>query len=252
MTYTAMHDRYLAGQSHFKRTPLECYHWAMALRLFNCELSKDSRSWDQYAIWVAAALMSWITWFAVEAQNPEEVWPLSAASSSDIPWFPIQKGLKTLWDLLESSGSDSITTNKAFAMSARCLGLPPPRPGMDGTLKALADMCGLDEFSTAENNPYHAPVRSLSGLLGSSAAYANSIEFLMFVHALGPGFDAMLRQRDPRSLLLMAVWYGLVPQSAWWISLRASLERTAIILYLDRHHANDPLIHTVLASLRMT
>lgn len=48
-----MHDRYLAGQSHIKRTTLESYHWAMASQLFNRELSEKSATYDRDAVWMA-------------------------------------------------------------------------------------------------------------------------------------------------------------------------------------------------------
>ncbi len=247
-----MHDRYLAGQSHIKRTTLESYHWAMASQLFNRELSERSATYDRDAVWMAAAFMSWIVLYAVETQNPEEVWPLSAASP-DIPWFPIQKGLRTIWQMVQpgrvySKFFKDVSTDP----NERCLDMPSPRPGIAGIPQALVDMCELDQYTNAENNPYQSAVCTLSTVLRSSSTQSNSLGFLAFINATEPKFESMLRQRDPRSLCLMALWYGIVPKLAWWISLRASLERKAIRIYLDRYHPHDPLIQTVLASLRTT
>ena len=242
-----MHDRYLGGQSHMKRTKFESYHWAMSAQLFNYEISQHSRAYDRDAMWMAAALMNWIVLYAVETKNPEEVWPLSP-TISDIPWFPTQKGLRTIWQLAGPDRANSVIFKPANDRDERCLGLPPPEPGIDGIPTALVALCGLDESSNPENNPYHTAVRAISTLLGNPSARPDSLKFLGFVNTIDDKFEAMLRQRDPRSFLLMSIWYGLVPKSAWWISLRASLERRALCIYLDRYHANAPLIHSVLAS----
>lgn len=243
-----MHDRYLGDQSHVKRTEFESYHWAMSAQLLNYEISQNCRAYDKDAILMAATLMNSIVLYTVETQNPEEVWPLSP-TISNIPWFPMQKGLRTIWQLAEPDRTNSVFFKPANDRDERCLGLPPPKPGIDGIPKALVALCGLDESSNPENNPYYTAARALSTLLDNPRARPQSLKFLGFVNATDDGFEATLRQKDPRSLLLMSIWYGLVPKSAWWISLRASLERRAICIYLDRYHANDPLIHGVLASL---
>jgi hypothetical protein len=247
MTCTAMHDRYLDGQSHMKRTEFESYHWAMSARLFNYEISQKSRTYDRDAIWMAAALMNWVVLYAVETQNPEEVWPLSP-TISDIPWFPIQKGMRALWDLAGPDRANSLFFKPANEKDERCLGLPAPKSGIEGIPKPFVELCGLNESSNPENNPYHTPVRALATLVNNPSAHPLSLKFLGFVNTIDEEFEAMLRQKDPRSLFLLSIWYSLVPKSAWWISLRASLERRAISIYLDRYYARDPLIHNVFAS----
>jgi len=248
LTCTAMHDRYLGGQSHSKRTEYECYHWALSAQLFNHEISRNSRSYDKDAIWMTATLNNWMVLFAVETKNPNDVWPLSPAISN-IPWYPIQKGLRSIWQLAGPNRTNSLFfTAASNNRDERCLGLPPPEPGIDGIPMDLVELCGLDESSNSENNPYHTAVRTLSTLIKNPSPRPDSLKFLGFVNTIDDGFEAMLRERDPRALLLMSIWYGLVPKSLWWISLRAELERRAICIYLDRYHANDLAIQGVLAA----
>jgi hypothetical protein len=242
-----MHDRYLSGQGHEKNTELECYHWAMSAQLFNHEISKTSHAYDQDAMWMAAALINWTVFFSVETQNPEEVWPLSP-TFSEIPWFRLQKGMRAIWQLAAPDRPSSLFSKPANDMEERCLGLPPPKPGIDGIPAPLVEMCGLDGSSSPETNPYHTAVRALSTLLNTPSIHPQSLKFLGFVNTIDAGFEALLKAKDPRALLLMSIWYGLVPKSAWWISLRACLERRAICMYLDRYHADDPLIQRALAS----
>ncbi|KAE9366302.1 hypothetical protein N431DRAFT_419491 [Stipitochalara longipes BDJ] len=248
---TAMHDRYLSGQGHGKNTELECYHWAMSARLLNHEISQDSGAYDRDAMWMAAVLINYIVFYSVETQNPEEFWPLSP-SISEIPWFPIQKGMRAIWQLAAPDRPGSLFSKPANDVQERCLGLAPPKPGKHGIAAPLVELCGLDESSSPETNPYHTAVHALSTLLNNPSANPQSLKFLGFINTIDVGFEALLKEKDPRALLLMSIWYGLVPKSAWWLSLRASLERRAICIYLDRYHADNLRIQRVLASIYAT
>ena len=220
----------------------------MAAQQFNYEMSQKSHVFDRDAVWMAAALMNFLVYYAVETQNPEEVWPLSSPNS-DVPWLPMLKGMRTIWQIAGPDLAHSLFFKPTKDWSERCLGLPPTKAGIEGVSQILVEICGLDESSNAENNPYHTAAHRLSTLLNNPSAHPRSIKFLGFVNSIDAGFEDLLRRKDPRSLLLMAIWYGLVPESAWWISLRASLERRAVCIYLVRHHADDPLISNILTSL---
>jgi len=241
-----MHDRYLSGESHSKRTEFECYHLATSVQLLNYEISHKSQVYDRDAIWTATVLINWIVFYSVETQVPEEVWPLSP-SLSEIPWFQLQKGMRVMWQLASPDRLRGLFTKPANNVEERCLGLPPPQPGIKGISKPLVELCDLDESSTSETNPYHIAVRTLSNLLNQPGTSPQSLKFLGFVNTIDDQFEALLKARDPRALLLMSIWYGLIPKSAWWISLRASLERRAIDIYLDRYHADEPRIQKALA-----
>lgn len=241
-----MHDRSLRGQSYTKRTQFESYHWALSAQLFNYEISQGSPAYNRDAVWMATVLMNWNVLYAIETQDPEKVWPLSP-TISNIPWLPIQKGARTIWQLVRPDRADSLFSEPASKLDERCLGTPTHESGIDGIPEDLVKLCGLEKLSTAENNPYFTAVHTLSTLLVNPSSQPLSLKFLRFINAIDPGFETMLRQKDPRSLLLMSIWYGLVPKSAWWISHRAAIERRAICIYLDRYHGNDPLIHEALA-----
>lgn len=78
--------------------------------------------------------------------------------------------------------------------------------------------------------------------------YSSMLRFLAFPNTMEPAFSTLLRAREPRALLLMAIWYELVPPSFWWISLRVSLERQSIWTYLGWYHANKEPIRSFLAA----
>lgn len=196
---------------------------------------------------MAAVLMNWIVLYAIETQNPEEIWSLSS-EMFNLPWLPVQKGARTIWQLVRPDRADGLFSEPANKLDERCLETPTYKSGIENIPAGLVALCGLDKLSNAENNPYFTAVHTLSTLLVNPSTQPLSLKFLRFINAIDPGFEAMLRQKDPRSLLLMSIWYGLVPKSAWWISHRAMIERRAICIYLDRYHGNDSFICEALAA----
>ena len=242
-----MHDRHLTGKSHTKRTQFECYHWALSAQVFHHEISQNAPSFDKDAVWMATVLMNWIVLYAVETQNPEEVWPLSP-TISDVPWLPIQKGVGTIWNLVRPDREGGLFNQPANKLDERCIVRAEFEPGIDGIPKELVALCGLDESSGPDNNPYYVAARVLSTLILDPSPEPLSLKFLRFVNAIGPRFETLLHEKDPRALLLMSIWYGIVPKDAWWVSLRAATERRATCIYLDRYHSTDPLISNALAA----
>lgn len=91
LTLTAMHDRFLASDGHQERTRWESFHWAMAVRLFKQQLFDLEK---REALWMTATSLSWISLCNVETQDPNVVWPMKPASSSDLNWLEMQKGEK--------------------------------------------------------------------------------------------------------------------------------------------------------------
>jgi len=250
-----MHDRYLRGQGHHETTPFESFHWAESSQLFNKELSKQLIATDRDAIWMATIFMSWITLHSIETDNPELVWPLSSRMVSGIPWLPVQRGIRTIWEMVDMTRADSIVSraSQLGASSPRCLALPPPEPGIQGVPVVLVRLCDLDAFSGVNNNPYYSACRVLSELLldyGGSGT--NSLRFLAFVNTFTPAFEDLLSRRDARALVLMAIWYELVPIQAWYMLLRASLEKQAIWIYLSRYHGHDARVLETLNAITKT
>ena len=197
---------------------------------------------------MAVALMNFLVFYAVETEYPEEVWPLSS-KISDLPWLLMQKSMQTIWQLAGPDRANSFFFKATKDLNEQCLGLPPSKPGIKGISQILVDICELDELNNEENNPYHTAARRLSTLVDNSSNHPGSLRFVGFINSIVAGFEDLLRRKDPRSLLLIAIWYGPVPSSAWWISQRAILERKAICIYLDRYHADEPLIGKVISSV---
>jgi hypothetical protein len=242
-----MHNRYLAGRTYAACTPFESYHWAKASALFRTEISheNDTCNWD--AFWIAAVMMSFLVCFAVETEDPQALWPLSLRPSLGVSWYRAQRGVRTFWTMLRPS---SPFAKGACGSKDRCLDLPIPPSGVEGVSTALVTMCELNDSSNANNSPYHTAVRTLSILLADPTP--GPLRFLAFMNTTEPEFERLLEQRDPRSLVLMTIWFSLIPRTAWWIWSRAQLERRAICIFLERDHQDHIRIWPVMRAWSQT
>ena len=243
-----MQDRYLAYESHLARTPLECYHWSIAVNSLNQELPASFDSYNLDAIWITAAFMSMATVFTVETDDYMQVWPLKPATASDLSWLGIQKGMRTLWERVNSQQSASLFRGYTPPWKKRCLGVQLPSDGIDGIWPPLLALCDLDQFSNASNNPYYSAAHMLSLLLKDDVRWARTLRFMAFPNTMEPGFEDLLRCKDPRALVILAVWYEIIEQSTWWMSGRAALERQAIWIYLHKYYADHPRIRAFITS----
>ena len=107
------------------------------------------------------------------------------------------------------------------------------RPGRVAMDPELADLCGIDDTTTAETNPYHAPVRMLTGLLSLERGVKYFGAYTGFMGRLLPEFLEKLMQKDPPALVLLSWWLGLMYGTGmWWAQTRAKSEITAICWYL--------------------
>ena len=242
MTLTAMHDRYLAQGGHLERTPQECYHWNVALQSFTQELSHNFNKCDLDAIWLTASLMFLVSFFAVETDGHEQVWPLKPTGASDLTWLEMQKGMRALWPIVDLERDGSLFRGQTMPLNRRCLGVPLPTEGIDDILPFIAALCGLDQSSNANNSPYYSAAQMLSLLFCDDADRFQPLRFLAFPNMMVPEFEVLVKKKDPYALVMMALWYELIVETSWWMSGRAALECKAIWIYLNRNHADKPRI----------
>lgn len=100
--------------------------------------------------------------------------------------------------------------------------------------------------STVQNNPYLAPLRLLSPLCQTKCTIENLTSYFIFSSRFPDEFEALLRGKDPRALLLLAFWYGLIGvHDGWWTVKRAKIECTAICMLLEKDP--DPRIRRLLS-----
>ena len=243
-TITAIHDRYLSQSPSSQRTIAEVYHWSRAAALFNQKLSTPIQSFDRDALWATAVLLCSTIFSSVEASTPEEAWPLKRSEPSDLEWLRMVCGKMVIWDLTNPLRSDSAFRN--LAINYECSDQLSRTTEFEGVPSAFIQLCGLENPSTAYNNPYNVAARALAPLLHTECNQSTMPRFLQFICDLPSDYKGLLEQKDPRALLLMAYWYAKICQSLWWTIRRANLECQATCLYLERYHSEQTAIQELL------
>ncbi|RFU27620.1 hypothetical protein B7463_g8707, partial [Scytalidium lignicola] len=237
---TAAHDRYLSPSSPSKQSFIESYHLSWGTALFSAKLSGPLEESDRDPLWASAALLGAVVSSAIEASTPEEAWPLKKPESTDLEWLKMSESKSVIWQLTDPLRDTSLFRPVSGDWTTDLFRLPqPPSRGTEGVLPAFISVFELDEYSTADNNPYYTEVHGISTLLNLPRNRSTVIRFLSFASHMQPEFKILMQKKDHRALLLLSYWYAMVIEGLWWIARRARLECQAICLYLERECIND-------------
>ena len=81
----------------------------------------------------------------------------------------------------------------------------------------------------------------LSSMLKLDLTREYPLKLTSFIPRLSSEFTSLLLQKDPKALVILCYWFAKMRElKLWWIPLRASLECTAICMYLE--NSNHPRI----------
>ncbi|KAH6665563.1 hypothetical protein B0J14DRAFT_233912 [Halenospora varia] len=240
---TAAHDRVLYSKQNTPRTTTEIYHLSRTASLLNTALSKPLSYHDRDAIWATAALLGLVAFSWVEATDPEESWPLRPSRADDLDWITMSEQKATVYRLTDPTRTDSMfyAASGAYKVLQQA-----PKPGIRDVPAEWVELFELHEGSNEENNLYYRAVKLLSSLLDVECGQANVVRFLPFVGHIQAEFKALITEKDPRALLLMAFWYAKLCNSVWFLERRAMLECRATCLYLERYHKREWAIQELL------
>ncbi|KAL9471994.1 hypothetical protein ACSS6W_009935 [Trichoderma asperelloides] len=217
LAVAAVHERYFEMTPTHRRSLRESYHASQFTTLFRKRLSQPIREEHKDPLWAAAGAVAILTFSSPTASSPDDAWPLGVPDSSDLDWLR--------------------------------LGVVPTR-GIDGVSVELVQLCGLDESSTRENNPFFTVAHGLSQLLEAPKGRVSLDSAMKVWSFMNNGFVVLLEMKDPVALLLLCLWYTRASESRWWISIRAEYELPAIRAYLERHHGDNSVIQALLPSLQ--
>jgi hypothetical protein len=244
LALTLMHDRYLGVCFNQKQSTIEAFHWYRSISLFNSKLSKPIEPSERDALWGTAALLGVMSFGFIDAQIPEEAWPLAPPSSLDLNWLSLGEGKKEIWNIIQPYRSDCVFRPLALEFTTF---LPTPKgPGIETLPPQLLALYGLDFTSTTENNPFYDAASILAKSLNIDCEYTAMSNFFSFVRQMNPGYKQLLAQKDSRALLLLAYLYSQVCQYQYWWLKRTMLECQAICKYLARYHQHEPNIQNLL------
>jgi hypothetical protein len=244
---TSLHDRYIATALNSPQTVSEIYHLSQAAALFNKKLNKPIKPSDRDALWSAAALLGFLAMSWIDAATPEEAWPLTKSDPADLEWIRMSESKAAIWEIANPLRPDSMFHIMATDyMSQQELALSKPTSGIEGIPPSFAHLYDLDKSSTAENNPYFNVIHELVPLLETEPDRSNIVIYYSVVSHMGLPFKSLLKQKDPRALLVFAYWYAKLIHSVWWLDRRSLMEGQAICLYLDRYHGDHTELQDML------
>jgi hypothetical protein len=238
------YDRHLNSSLGCRRSLEECYHWSQSTALLNRRLREPIEAKDKDPIWATAAALAILTFSSPDACTPEESWPLKSSGYSDLDWLRMSKGKMALWHIVNPLRPDSLFS--VMAATFAIMHSPLPEKGIDGIPRAFADLCLLDDASTARNNPYFHAAHGVSQILDLPDSEVTTGQTQLFARSIHGPFEDLLRKRDPIALLLLYLWYRKAGRSIWWIELRARVECPSICSYLRLYHRGNAAVQAFL------
>ncbi|KAL4784587.1 hypothetical protein BJX76DRAFT_356945 [Aspergillus varians] len=214
-----------------KYTLVEAYHWQHAIRQYSTELQSPTSPENMDALFSACLLMT-VNSFSMESYNPQQSFVFSSNPAESLNWLCVQSGLRHLLARTRPWVQKSMWWE--MFMDSRNDLFDDPRLGREGLHRSLADLCGITELSTVENNPYFWPLRMLTPLLALDPSPKTFAQITTFMGRLMPDFYERLIAKDPPALIILSWWLTLMLKvELWWVYNRARSECAAICMYLE-------------------
>ena len=231
--YSANHLSYLqpAHQGHHISA---IYHKQLALQLYTKELSGPIGRHNMDAIFAACMILAVLAYSVDDDMDPAQSWIFSDQPEA-LSWLSMQFGFLALkcTSELQPHLTSSIWL-PIFLDSDEWFSSHDTRTGSEGLPPAFVELCGIDEFSTDENNPYHAALRLLMATMRIEADMPSFVKFISFPGRMRPEYFQLVRGKDPVALLMVGYWLGQMCKIEQWCCVpRVKSECLAICAYLD-------------------
>jgi hypothetical protein len=185
---------------------------------------------------MAASLLGVVSFFSLEAETIEDVWPLA---DDDLSWLNLTEGKKAVWKAASPLKDDSIWHKVRHAFE--------PVQDDDEAKYVPSVFDGFCAKSLSKDNPLYIAARALIDLLAGECNEKTWLTYLNFLCHITPAVKERLLERDPWALLILLYYYMKMCRTKWWLASRAILQGRAICLYLERHHANNAEIQGALS-----
>ncbi|KAF2819626.1 hypothetical protein CC86DRAFT_362582 [Ophiobolus disseminans] len=213
-------------------------HWNTGSKLFSRLLSKPISPAHRDAIWATGVIIGATSFWFVNSDNVEEVWPLKPAEPDDLAWLRLGEGKKSLWRLADPTRPDSIFYQIMKDKAPHCPSLPAWIIAQDTTIlipQHLQRIFDITPTSTIENNVYHLPLFILSRVQRVRLTHANVLSFLYFTAFITPELLQLLEVKDPRAIFVLGWWFKIIEDGdLWWMVSRAKIEGRAVRIWLQR------------------
>ena len=196
------------------REILEIYHFQRAVQLYQAELARtndENINADNTDSLVGSCLLLAINEFCPPGFKPEHSWVFTS-NPADLNWLALQGGLRCILGITGSFINTSIWGPAFQEAGDELKPFQGEQSGRSGIHNDLADLCDIEDHSTAEQNPYHWPTQLLSRMLALKP-YNRLERYSIFVTWMGqiePEFITLLRAKDERALLVLSWWMALM------------------------------------------
>jgi hypothetical protein len=245
-----MHDRYISTDPNKQPSRREAYHWSHALSAFNQQLSQVPQGEEQTALLTTASVLGLLTFSQIEAETPEDAWPLAPPSPSDLTWLKMSDGKKEVFKLTQKSEAESSPLFKKLSYIYTDQLLPIStalkKSAVEGDFPPeIYSIYDLNPTSVTDDDNPPSPLKWAAGRLAQVLSPTTPptcvvFGFLYMISVMRPDFKYLLEQKEPRALLLMAWWFAKVSRlGLWWLERRSRLEGLSICLYLEKAFPED-------------
>jgi hypothetical protein len=216
------------------------YHFQRAVQLYQSELActnDKNINAENTASLIGSCLLLAINEFCPAGFKPEHSWVFTT-NPADLNWLALQGGLRCILEITRPFIGASIWGPAFQEAEDELKSFQEEQSGRSGLHHELADLCRIDDRTTAESNPYHWSVQLLSRML-KLKPYNRPENYAIFVTWMGqirPEFITLLRAKDERALLILSWWMALmcaVSSFQVWIYGRIVPECKAICKYLE-------------------
>ena len=197
---------------------------------------------DADAMVMTAVMLNSIAFSMIDSTEPANTWP-NVPDLEHLQWLSIRRGIETVMEATQQWHENSLFKVALDSSVVEIVtSVDDHRPGTVDIPEPFVQLCNLKPESTSENNPYHGTLRSLFRIPNVRCTRDTVLFFLRFHSSLEPQFLVLLERRDAVALLILCYWYALICDfKEWWIYSRASIECTAICIYLE-NHADDRIV----------
>ncbi|EGE05032.1 C6 zinc finger domain-containing protein [Trichophyton equinum CBS 127.97] len=217
------------GDSSYK--VLHAYHWQQTLRQYQEELRTSIGLHNMDGLMSTCMFMSSITFLGADPDYTKS-WVFTN-NPADLNWLLIQGGLRFLLMHLSRYLEHSIWYEVFMESSDEEL-FGDHRPGKVGLHPELAEICGITDTTTEDDNPCLWPLRMLTPILKLEHNRENFFKILGFMGRLLPDYTNALLAKDPSCMIILAYWLGkLCERPDTWLYSRGQIECYALCAYLE-------------------
>lgn len=217
----------------------EAYHWQQTINQYSTEVSKKITHSNMDKLYSTCLMISMHSFYQ-ETFSPRTSFVFTKDPTS-LTWLRLQSGLRYLLERTTPWLPQSMWWTVFMESRDPSLDYEDKRPGRVDLDPDLADLCGIGDQTTIEENPYLWPLRMLMALLPFERVTGSSKFYNTWMGRLeNPFYECLIRKETP-ALVLLAWWLGLMCYvEEWWVEMRVRSECTAICMFLE--DSCDPLV----------